>query len=197
MTIAQRIRLLSCIIPLLSGCSLFSVQTGPTHTYILEKVPENIPLRANHHVILGVTIPSTSPVYNTTDMIYSTYPYQVASFAKNSWVATPPQMLQPLIVRTLQNTHYFAAVKTTVMGKSDYILNTELLELQQDFKRNPSVVRVRIRADIVRAATNQLVRSKEFDVVEPAPQNSPYGGVIAANQATAEALAQLAWFCVK
>ena len=57
---------------------------------------------------LLINIPTTSAAYNTTQMVYSQQPYQLNYFAKNSWVDSPPQMLQPLLVQTLQ--HSFHAV---------------------------------------------------------------------------------------
>jgi hypothetical protein len=48
----------------------------------------------------------------------------------------------------------------------------------------------------VYAATNRVVASKEFSVEERPLFNTPYGGVMAANQATAKMLAELAEFCL-
>jgi len=136
-------------------------------------------------------------MYNTSDMAYSKHHYQVSYFAKNSWIETPAQMLQPLIVDTLRKTHYFHAVSSSVaLGNYDYILNTQILRFEQDFTWSPSIFRISLRAQLLNSASNRIVASRDIVINEPAMQDTPYGGVVAANHATARALAEMAKFTV-
>lgn len=184
---------------LLSACSVFSpVKTEPNTTYLISSVPHPATKRTGHHINLLVSQPEASSIYNTTDMAYTTQPYQIGYFVKSSWAETPTQMLQPLIIQTLQRTHYFHTVGSlSNMGQYSYILNTQLVQLQQDYSRIPHVLHFILRAQVIDANTNQVLGNKEFSVNERIDRNDPYSGVTAANRAAAAALNQLAKFCLR
>lgn len=147
---------------------------------------------------LVVLKPDTYPLYNTTQMAYRKYPYQMAYFAKNQWADTPSNMLQQLMVQTLQKTHYFHAVITPSFATHyDYILNTQLIDLFQDFTQHPSVVHMTLRAQLVQTRSGRIIRSKQFSVTSVASQNSPAGGVVAANCAAAQMMRKIASFCTR
>lgn len=182
----------------LSSCALFTpVKSGVSARYVLDSLPA--PTTDSHSgATILVNAMSSDPIYNTQQIAYTTRPYQISYYAKNRWAATPPQMLHPLIVQSLQNTHHFHAVITPLsMGRYDYVLNTQLLELRQIFFRNCSEVHLTVRAQILSAGTNNVVATKVISVVVVAPQNSPVGGVYAANRATAQMLAQLVQFSLQ
>ena len=165
--------------------------------YMLDTMPKNIAKKPRHHKSMYVPIPQASTVYNTTLMAYQEKAHEISYFAKNRWAATPAQMLQPLIIDTLQKTQYFRAVGGNgTTGNYDYMLNTQILAFQQEFYTHRSVVKVTLRAQIVKISTNKIIAVKEFSVVEPAPYYAPYGGVIAANRATSKILTQLAKWTV-
>jgi cholesterol transport system auxiliary component len=182
----------------ISSCSVFSpVQVGPTTTYVLSAVPASSVTHSHSNVSVLVALPEAGSIYNTSEMAYTTQQYQISYFVKNSWVESPSQMLQPLIVQALQNTHAFHAVNSSqAMGQVDYIVNTQLLQFEQDFTEPQSVFRLKMRVQLLNATSNRSVVSQDISIVEPAPQNTPYGGVVAANRATAKALAAIAQLCL-
>lgn len=188
------------ILPLLflfAGCSLISpVKTDPDRTYLINVVPCTIKKVPRRHITILVIPPESNVLFNSNTIAYTVEPHQIAYFSKNTWAATPAQMLHPLIVQTLQNTNYFHAVLTTAaIGHVDYILNTQLIQLQQKFFcNNTSVVVIKLRAQIINATTNQVIAARQFCYAVGAPMPTPYGGVIAANKATAHILKQLANF---
>ena len=180
-----------------ASCSMFSPVAAPTATYRLDAVPALAAKHASRHGTLLVTLPETSPLYSASDMAYTKEAYQVSYFVKSSWIESPPQMLQPLIVQTLQNAHVFHAVNgTQTAGAYDYVLNTQILKFEQDFTHPQSVFRLTLRVNLLGAQQRHIIRSREITVVEPAPENTPYGGVIAANRATAKALVAIRHFCL-
>jgi cholesterol transport system auxiliary component len=183
----------------ISSCSVLSpVQVGPTTTYILSAVPESTTSHSSRNVSVMVALPEAGPIYNTAEMAYTTKPYQISYFVKNSWVESPAQMLQPLIVQTLQNTHSFHAVNSSLtMGHVDYIVSTQLLQFEQDFTQPQSVFRLKLRVQLINATSNRSVLIKDISIVEPAPQNTPYGGVFAANRAVARALMDIRQLCLR
>lgn len=198
MNIFVKMLLLSSLV-MLSSCSMLSpVKVDAKSTYLLNRVPVSVPKRATRPITLLVMTPVTRPTYNTTQMAYTVRPYEVAYFSKNQWSETPSQMLQPLIVQTMQKTRLFHAVVTPpYIGRYDYILNTEIEQLQQDFTVCPAQVRFKARVQLSRAATNQVMATREISVSQPIMQRSPYAGVFAANRAAAEVLEEMAEFCVR
>lgn len=183
----------------LTGCSMFSpVVTDDSSTYMLTTIPSNIPKHPRHAGTLLVMTPDTQPAYNTTHMAYTTKKYQIAYFGRNQWAETPSQMLLPLIVQSLQNTEYYRAVASSpYMGKAEYLLTTQIIKLQQNFVHRPPSVEFFLRAQLTRLTTNQVIATKQFSIVTPIRENSPYGGVLAANDATGKLLASLTNFCVE
>lgn len=179
---------------LLNGC-LSPVKSGPDNTYLINTLPKISAKYREHSTVLMVTPMETVPAYNTTQMAYTSRPYQLAYFAENRWADTPTQMMTPLIVETLQNTNYFHAVITPpYVGRYDYTLTTQILTLKQDFTQQPAALKLTVRAQLNRVASGQLLASKQFNISIPLQQKSPYYGVVAANQATSQLLQEISTF---
>jgi cholesterol transport system auxiliary component len=183
----------------LTGCSLFSpVKTDTTHTYALNSVGYSSIRHTNDSINLLVAPTDASMIYNTKRMVYTTYPHQIAYFAKNFWAVPPAKMLHPLIIRSLQDTHYFHAVSSApTLGNYQFVLKTQLMELKQEFSNCGTWMHVTLRAQIVGLTDGRVIATKEFSVKQCAPQPTPYGGVVAANKAVARLLTQLTNFCLK
>ena len=193
-----KIMMIVLIIPcLLSGCSVFApVKTEQANTYVLNALPQPIIKKPTHPITILVMVPEASAIFDTTQMAYSTQIYKISYFAKHAWANTPAQMLQYLLMQSLQNTHYFYAVGTpSTMGQFDYVLSTQLIQFYQRFAVSTSDIVLVLKAQITRASSNRVIASKQFSVIEHAPENTPYGGVIAANRATANLLSQVTKFC--
>lgn len=188
------------IAPLLSltGCSIFSpIKTESSTTYVINTVPPIAPRYAHTSFNLLVAMPTANSIYNTPLMAYTARPYEIGYFVKSRWAETPSQMLRPLIVQSLQKTHYFHNVGSTLsLVHYDYILNTEIIQLQQDYSHYPYTVHLVLRAELINANTNSLVSAQEFSVSERIMQGNTYSGVFATNQATATVLRQLTQFCL-
>lgn len=191
--------ILAATFVLLTACSLFSpVKTEPTTTYLINTTPHPATKKPHSRINLLVTLPEASSIYNTTSIAYTVRPYQIGYFAKSSWAETPSQMLQPLLIQTLRKTHYFNEVDSTPTGGPySFILNTQLVQLQLDFSQVPHRLHFVIRAELLKASSNQVIASKEFAVHEVLRQNNTYAGVIAANQAAAQLLSQISAFCLR
>jgi len=189
--------LIACAV-LFSGCSLFSPVNVDTKKNVLNNIPLDLRNERTHPATLLVLEPETTPAYATTQMAYSTQAYQIAYFTKNEWAETPSQMIQPLIVQTLQNTHYFSEVLSPPdFGRHTFGLRIEILELKQDFTSEPAMLRLAIRITLSRDATNQVVATQELSVSQPMSEKTPYAGVVAANEAMPKLLRELAEFVVE
>jgi cholesterol transport system auxiliary component len=189
--------LIACVV-FFSGCTLFSPVNVDTKKYVLNDIPLDLPSGKTHSATLLVLIPETMPAYATMQMAYSTQAYQIAYFSKSEWAETPSQMIQPLIVKMLRNTHYFSEVLSPPdFGRHTFALRIEILELKQDFTSEPATLHLEMRFYLSRETTNQIVASKELSVREPMPERNPYAGVVAANKAMAKLLRELAKFVVE
>jgi cholesterol transport system auxiliary component len=195
----RRICLLRSVLAssLLTGCSLLSPPRSESVTAVLSKVPDHVPRESGHASTLLVLLPETSPIYDTTRMAYSERSYQLAFFRDNEWGGTPAQMIQPLLVQTLQQTGFFRAILSPPeSGSSSYALRTQILELVQDHTVTPPVLRLALRLQLF-DASGRPVAGREITEQETMRDTTPYAGVIAANDALAKALGEAAQFVMK
>lgn len=201
---ADRARLADAVVgaalalSLMPGCSLLPPAAPEPRKEVLNKMPAELPQRASNGAVLLVFPPQTRPIYDTTEMAYSTQPYEIAYFRQHEWAETPAQMLQPLLVRTLQNTRFFSAVLgPPYSARYNYALRTEIRELTADFTSEPAAVRLSLRFQLSEGATDKIVAIKEVSIREPMREKTPYAGVVAGNDATAKALLELATFVLE
>jgi cholesterol transport system auxiliary component len=177
----------------LHACSLTPVNVE-IHRATLSKMPE-VPTAQTLDAALLVATPEAGNAYDTTQLAYSTAPYQVAYYARTEWADTPANMLHVLLVRTLERTHRFRAVATPPdTGHADYALRTRLLELRDDFTTEPAqaVVAMRVELDV----GTRTLAAREFVEREPLREKNPAAGVAAANEAVSRLLAEVARFVV-
>jgi cholesterol transport system auxiliary component len=182
-------------VALLAGCALLSAAPAETSKQVLNKMPPEVPRRSSRGAVLLVFPPQTRPVYDSTLMAYTVKPYEIAFFSQHEWAETPAQMLQPLLERTLQNTQFFSAVLAPpYAGRYGYALRTEIRELIADFTSEPAALRLSLRFQLSDGAAGRIVGVKDVSLSEPMQKKTPYAGVVAANEATAKALLELARF---
>ena len=187
-----------CLIPfclILTNCS--SIQTPITDQYRLSGYSHQV-LR-NHptaHSIL-VNKPEAVAGYETNQMLYINKPYELTPFAHNAWVNPPAEMLFPLIVESLQTSGYFFAVASSPTAEStQYRIDTQLIELHQNFLVRPSVIELTVKVVLTDAPNNHVIASKMIKERIPCVRNNPYGGVMAANEATRRFTAELTRFVI-
>lgn len=180
----------------LTGCSPIKLPT--VSTYELSSFSSSdVPTHTSSKAIIAVSNPVANPGYETSQMAYIGTPYQLSYFTRSRWVAPPQQMLLPLVVEALRKQgHYKAVVPAPHLTKTDYRLDLSLLSLEQDFLLPESRERVIIQATLVDDENNQVISSRQFSTVISAKTNTPYGGVLAANEAVASLCRQIACWCV-
>lgn len=190
-------KIILCLGLLLSvtGCSLLGpVKTPPNNQYTLS-VPgaATQSIRANWPTLLIAT-PVASPGYDTTNMIYMERPYQLSHYASHHWVSPPAEMLTPILEQKLHSSGCFRAAVGPSSGTADFILNTQLLALQQELMGGRNQVRLALLAVLINGTSQQILVQRRFEAVVLAYQVNPYSGVIAANQAIAIVTQKLAAF---
>jgi cholesterol transport system auxiliary component len=185
---------------LLSACSLLPAPDNErvVETYTLSP---SIEQKAGAHgatgsEVLALSKPAAAPGYDSTDMVYLVRPYQLQRFAGSRWVRPPAEMLAPLLMQQLAADGYYRAlVPAALASVADQRLDVTLLTLQQEFFDTSSRVRVSLQVQLVDLRRRRVLATETFTEQEPAPDNDPYGGVVAANRAIGRILTRVAAFC--
>jgi cholesterol transport system auxiliary component len=138
--------------------------------------------------------------YASARMVYTRNPQQLEHFARNEWADTPARMLAPWLVEVLsdelaRNAAVGAVLLAPSSAMSEYVLDTDLIRLQQDFSVQPSQVRLTLRVALIQTTTRRVLAVREFDASQAAETDDPRGGVQAAQIVSARVLQQVAKFC--
>lgn len=192
-----------CLV-LTSGCGTLNpaASPAPASFYSLDLAGSRLAAAARPAAkgapTLVVTPPRAAAGFSSQRIIYVRQAHQLEYFSYSEWIDTPARMLSPLILTAAQNSGAFRAVVHSPSSASgDLRLDTELLQLQQEFFVEPGQVRFALRADLVEEGSRRIIASREFVALAPAPTATPYGGVVAANQAVHSVLESLAAFCME
>ncbi|CEK11675.1 ABC-type transport auxiliary lipoprotein family protein [Legionella hackeliae] len=178
----KKYSLVILILVLLSGCSVKPLITnqyklGAFSTKQFSKSP-------SRHSIF-VNTPDAVAGYQDESMLYTVKTYELTPFVHSAWVDQPAEMLLPLIVQSFQRSGYFHVVASSPGAEvAEYRIDTQLIELQQSFLTKPSTVHFVVKSVLVRVEDSQVIASRIFSHIVPCPADTPYGGVVAANQAT-------------
>jgi len=185
------------LLSMTTACSLGPTETTAPRTYFLDpeiswKNPRGFSDRLAASVLL-ITQPKAQAGFDTARMAYLLRPYEINYYAFNQWTDTPARMVQQLLVAQLDKTGLWRAVlQTSAPVPAQYRLDCDTLILEQQFFAKPSRVRLALRAQLIEPKKQSVLASRYFELLEPAPSEDAYGGVLAANQAAAKLLAQIA-----
>jgi len=162
---------------------------------LLDTVPTHLARRHTQPVALLVMQPDTVPLYDTTQIIYTDRAHEIGYFSRYVWAETPSKMLLPLIVQTLQATHYFSSIATAPsISQFNYVLKVQIQKLQQNLIARHPMVELAIEAQLYSLAEDRIVAAKSWHITQPMRAVTPENGVIAFNQATSHWLTELASF---
>lgn len=181
----------------LGGCgSLLPAQPAPPATYALEAQFRPAAAPPPGAPTLLVARPRESAGFDSARMAYVKRLHELDYFSRNQWIDTPGRMLAPLLLQALEASGAFRAVTLAPGPVTGQLrLETDILRLQQEFLGTPSRVRFTLRAQLIDVPGKRVIATREFDILEDAPSDDPYGGVLAANRAVQRALDETAAFC--
>lgn len=185
----------------LPGCSVLPKPAPETiDKYVLEYsagAPAGDAIAGDLPVLL-VSTPRSHGGYDSTRIAYMQQTYGLRYYTRSRWADTPARMLAPLIADAMQATGKFQALYATPGSiAADQRLDTELIRFHQDFRQQPSEVRITLRAQLVDMKTNRVIAVRQLDATAVAGSEDTYGGVVAANSAVAAMLTELAQFCLE
>ncbi|MFT4059510.1 MAG: ABC-type transport auxiliary lipoprotein family protein [Legionella sp.] len=180
---------------MLIACS--PVKIPITNQYQLAQYSDKRFVRNPRPIALWVTAPEAVAGYQTNQMLYINKPFEIEPFAKNSWTNPPADMLYPLMVKSLQSTGYFHAVMSSIYSQgADYRLDTQVLSLEQNFLKRPSILEFSVKVVLTRIPDNKVIASKIINQSVLCSTDTPYGGVVAANKAARQFTAIMSNFVV-
>ena len=190
---------------LAGGCgNLLPRQAAQALTYTLDAEPgaraamAGLPASSAPGAVptLIVSAPRAAPGHDGPHMVYVRIAHQLEHFARSEWAETPARMLAPLIVAALENTAGFRTLGPASGGVvGDLRLDTEVLQLQQEFGGGPSRVRFALRATLFDNTTRQVISSQVFEETAASVSEDAYGGVVAANRAVQQVMQRLSRHC--
>ena len=168
---------------ILTACS--PIKTLVSNQYKLEAFSANKWVQKKTTSSILISQPEAMAGYQTEQMYYIQKPFELSTYVHNAWMSSPANMLYPLIMQSIERTGYFSAVASgPYVDKADYRLDSQLIELQQNFLVKPSVLDFSVKILLTHVADNRVVASHTFSQHISCPTDTPYGGVIAANKAT-------------
>lgn len=184
--------------PLLAGgCSVLP-QAGteaPPTLHLLDARPEPV-AGPRRPLVLAVGTPRAAPGYDSAAMVYLRRPQVLEHFATHRWVDAPARLLQPLLVRALDEAGAFRAVVPAGFGaQAELRLDAELVQLRQNFLVSPSRIELALRVQLMDASGRRVLAARLIEESEPAGSADAPGGVAAANRALARALQQVVVLC--
>ncbi|TAJ96328.1 MAG: hypothetical protein EPO39_20250 [Candidatus Manganitrophaceae bacterium] len=192
-------RLLFFFMTVVAAACAFPGQTKKEmiHTYVLN--PEGAPAEGRGgpgkgaSSVLLVNLPQAQSGFDTERIAYLKRSHEVSYYAASEWTDPPARMLAPLLVQALERSHVWrTVVQMPSAVRGDYRLDSDHLTLAQEFFERPSRVRLTLRTQLIDLQHARPVGTKAFEILEEAPSEDAYGGVIAANRAVAKLLEEVA-----
>lgn len=184
---------------LAGGCSvlpLAAVEEAPT-LHVLDARP-TLSAGTRRELVLAVSAPRAAPGYDTPAMVYVQRPHALEHFATHRWADTPARLLQPLLVRTLDDAGIFRAVIATGSGvQADLRLDTEIVQLRQNFLVRPSRAELSLRVVLVETTSRRVLAARNIEIRHASLTDDAPGGVAACNAAVGLALSQLVAWCAQ
>ena len=186
------------LVALLASCSpLQPPRADEPVLHVLDVRPAVARVTASRDLVLEVGAPRAAPGFDSAALVYVQKPFVIDAFATHRWADTPARMIEPPLMRALEQTGYFRAVVPAPAGvPADVRLDTDLLRLQHNFATRPSRVELSLRFRLSDLRGRRVIAARVVDIEVAAASDDPAGGVAAANAAMADALVQAAAFAV-
>ncbi|MDO9638031.1 MAG: ABC-type transport auxiliary lipoprotein family protein [Pseudotabrizicola sp.] len=157
----------------LSGCAAISALSGaatPLESYDLQAPADGPVARSSLARQLVVEVPSAPGGLMTDRIMIRPRPLQAQYLTDGQWSAETPEMMQTLIVRTLEDSNGLRYVGRRPLGSfGDYVLISELTDMQAEAAPagQGANIRVRLTARLVRESDASVLSTRTFNVTYP------------------------------
>lgn len=162
----------------LPGCAALSSLSGaskPLDAYALTPLDGPGDARGSRHVV--VEVPTTSGSIATNRILVKPNALQAAYLPGAAWTTATPDMVQTLLVQSMQASGAFRFVGRTSLGL--FPDNTVLTEIRA-FQAEPGpaggpafIVRIALTMTVLREADGALVATRSFEASAPAASAAP------------------------
>jgi cholesterol transport system auxiliary component len=146
---------------------------------------------------LVIETPGTGGALDTDRILIRPGPFRAAYLPGARWIDTAPVMLQGLMLRSFDDTGALRYVgRRPIGGTADYLLLSELTDLQAELAPDGETVttRLRLTARLVREADATILGSRTIETTAPAASTEPADVVAGLDAATRSGLRDLtAW----
>jgi len=185
---------------LLGGCAtLTSITdaTTPLQAYGLRAPTEAPDTRGSLRRDLVIETPTAGGALDTDRILIRPDPFQAAYLPQARWTDTAPVMLQGLMLRSFEDSGALRYVgRRPIGGTADYLLLSELTDLQAELAPDGETVttRLRLTARLVREADATILGSRTIETTAPATSTKAADVVAGLDAATRAGLRELtAW----
>ncbi len=203
---SPRLACIGVLFVITAGCvSLPRDEQKPVHTFLLTQETAISESGFNGVKppggVMVIGVPQAQPGFDSPRMAYTQRPFEVQYYATNQWAETPPRMLMPLLIQTMER-HVVARAVVPLPSsvRGDYRLDVDQVLLVQEFAMPPSRARVGFRAQLLKLPDHAVLGSRSFEAIESAISEDAYGGAVAANRALNKLMDELgSWVgrCIK
>jgi len=185
------------IISILSITGCFSPVKMPTlNQYFFNPNIETINTKSTPYSLL-VTTPIAAAGYKSYKMAYIRKPSELYYYTRNRWVSPPAEMLQPLLVESIQRSHRFkAVVSAPFTGKADYRLDTEIVYLRQNLTTPSNQSEMAIQVRLIDNFNQRIIASRMIQQSAEVPQLMVYHSVLITNIVLEKLLAEITHFVI-
>lgn len=177
------IRFLILIIVLFfyGGCIEQKVLPYPTHYIISE--PKIIKSKKFINKSIKIMLPKAKPSLKSIGILYTKAKKEISSYNKSVWADKPVVLLYSHIYKTLLFSDAFRVIlPQNSQALSDYILESDLLNLRQDFYNNKAKLLLEVKFDLIDMDKKEAVISKLFRYKIECDKNAK-GAIKATNEA--------------
>ncbi len=170
------------MILLFTGCT--NVKLPAIKTFTLEVSKECCKTKKEkQHLTIKVLEPVTNKHLNTTSIYYSKDKYLLQTYKLSKWSDYPVKMILETINSKLDELNIYDNIITShIYAKSDYILQSELIDFKQSIVKSKSYINFKIKVYLIKSGKTQEVISKIFKYQVPCNSVDAYGGVESFNK---------------
>jgi len=197
-TLARAVPLLCAL--LLGGCATITSitdATTPLQAYGLRAPAEAPEVRGSLRRDLVIETPTAGGALDTDRILIRPDPFRAAYLPQARWTDTAPVMLQGLMLRSFEDADALRYVgRRPVGGTADYLLLSELTDLQAELAPDGETVttRLRLTARLVREADATILGSRTIETTAAAASTDAADVVAGLDTATRTGLRALtAW----
>lgn len=174
-----------CIIILFTACSFKPTSLEINQYAINFKLKEN---KFNNTLNeLYIEEPSVNKSFNNRSIFYTTKAYQFEEYALNKWINKPSDMIHTNIIEAFEYSNIYRTIhKEKRKDKSNYVLKTDVIDIYNMIQNDKSYAVLKVKFYLQMNKEN--IKTYTYDKKIQALSNTPYGFVVAINEAFEEAV---------